>query len=104
MELSLKSYNNLKDYIDKSFKNKNYELELRFNNYKLNYADFQKIFQKFTFSKSNNGLGYKYEMINELDIVLNTNKRKKKIIAMIDLCTYVNYLKLCKIMQIYKLT
>jgi len=75
MELSLKSYNNLKDYIDKSFKNKNYELELRFNNYKLNYADFQKIFQKFTFSKSNNGLGYKYEMINELDIVLNTNNK-----------------------------
>lgn len=75
MELSLKSYNNLKDYIDKSFKNKTYELELRFNNYKLNYADFQKIFQKLTFSKSNNGLGYKYEMINDLDIVLNTNNK-----------------------------
>ena len=75
MELSQKSYNILKDYIDKSLKNKNYELELRFNKYKLNYSDFQKIFQKFTFSKSNNGLGYKYEMINELDIVLNTNNK-----------------------------
>ena len=75
MELSLKSYNNIKDYIDRSFKNKNYELELRFNKFKLNYVDFQKIFQKLTFSKSNNGLGYKYEMINDLDIVFNSNNK-----------------------------
>ena len=75
MDLSIKSYNNLKDYINKSFKNKNYELELRFNNYKLNYNDFQKIFQKLTFSKSNNGLGYKYEMINDLDIILSSNDK-----------------------------
>ena len=71
MELSSESYNTLKDYVNKSLKNKNYELELRFGKNKIDYFFFQKIFQKFTFSKSNNGFNYKYDMINELDIILN---------------------------------
>ena len=55
-------------------KNINYEFEVRFwnkNNIKINSEKYNKIFHKFIFSKDNNGLGYKYEMKNILDIILD---------------------------------
>jgi len=73
MELSEKVYNKLFSLFEKTKQNINYELELRFSTNKINYQIYKNIFQKLTFSKLNNGKGLKYEMINELDIFLNSN-------------------------------
>lgn len=37
----------------------------------INEDIYNRIFQKLTFSKDNNGLGYKYEMKNILDVILD---------------------------------
>ena len=74
MELNSKIYNKLLNLIENSKKNKNYEFEVRFwnkNNMIINNENYNKIFQKLTFSKENNGLGYNYEMKNILDIMLD---------------------------------
>jgi len=77
MELSEKVYNKLFSLFEKTKKNINYELELRFFSKKINYQIYKNIFQKLTFSKLNNGKGLKYEMLNELDIFLNSNSGSK---------------------------
>ena len=75
MELNIKTYNKLINLIDEAKNNKNYELEARFwskkeKNY-INEENYNKVFQKFTFSKENNGFGFHYEMKNILDIILD---------------------------------
>jgi SAM-dependent methyltransferase len=75
MELSIKTYNKLINLIDDAKKNKNYELEARFWNKKdknlINEENYNKIFKQLTFSKENNGFGFKYEMKNILDVILD---------------------------------
>ena len=76
MELSIEVFTKLCSLIDSAKENINYELEARFwnkDNKKINSEKYNKIFQKLTFSKDNNGLGYKYEMKNILDIILDKN-------------------------------
>ena len=73
MELNNETYSKLLNLINDAKKNKNYEFEARFWNKKknlINEDNFNKVFQKLIFSKENNGLGYKYEMKNILDIIL----------------------------------
>jgi hypothetical protein len=75
MEININIFNKLVSLVDNSRKNKNYELEARFWNKDkmiINSENFNKVFQKLTFSKDNNGFGYsKYEMKNILDIILD---------------------------------
>ena len=61
MELNIEVFNKLNFLIDESKKNKNYELEARFSNKKkilITDEIFNRIFQKLTFSKDNNGYGF----------------------------------------------
>ena len=74
MELNKTTYNNLVSLIDNAKKNKNYEFEARLWNKHMsliNEDNYTKLFQKLTFSKTYNGLGYKYEMKNILDVFLD---------------------------------
>lgn len=76
MELNIEVFTKLCSLIDSAKKNINYELEARFwnkNNKIINLEKYNKIFQKLTFSKDNNGLGYSYEMKNILDIIVDKN-------------------------------
>jgi hypothetical protein len=76
MELDSIIFNKLISFIDDSKKNSNYELEARFwnkNKIIVNEENYKKVFQKLTFSKENNGYGFKYEMQNILDILLDKN-------------------------------
>ena len=73
MELNNEIYSKLVNLINHSKENKNYEFEARFWNKQkelINEDNFNKVFQKLIFSKENNGLGYKYEMKNILDVIL----------------------------------
>ena len=73
MELNNEIYSKLINLINYSKENKNYEFEARFWNKQkelINEDNFNKVFQKLIFSKENNGLGYKYEMKNILDVIL----------------------------------
>ena len=74
MEINKDILNKLVSLIDSANENENYEFEARFwnnDNKLINNEIFIKIFQKLTFSKDNNGYGYKYEMKNILDIILD---------------------------------
>jgi hypothetical protein len=74
MEISTDAFNKICFLIESAKKDINYELEARFlnkNNRKINLENYNKIFQKLTFSKENNGFGYNYDMINTLDIILD---------------------------------
>ena len=74
MELNKNTYNNLISLIDNAKQNKNYELEARIwnkNSQLINEDTYTKLFQKLTFSKTYNGLGYSYVMKNILDIFLD---------------------------------
>jgi SAM-dependent methyltransferase len=76
MELSSEIFNKLIHLIDDAKKNKNYEFEVRFwnkNNNVINEENYKKIFQKFTFSKDNNGLEFNYIMKNILDVLIDKN-------------------------------
>ena len=76
MQLNIEVFTKLCSLIDNARKEINYEFEARFwnkDNRIINSDKFTKIFQKFTFSKNNNGLGYKYEMKNILDIISEKN-------------------------------
>ena len=77
MELSNKSYEKIKSFIDKSNIDKDLEFELRFIKKDIKQKLFENIFNKLTFSKLNNGLGFKYEMVKHLDIFLNNNSNVK---------------------------
>jgi len=88
MELSSEIFNKLIHLIDDAKKNKNYEFEVRFwnkNNNLINEENYKKIFQKFSFSKNNNGLGFDYEMKNILDVLLDNrvllNNTDKSLVA-----------------------
>ena len=79
MELNKNIYNNLISLIDNAKKNKNYELEARIWNKNMeviNEDTYTKLFQKLTFSKIYNGLGYKYVMKNILDVFLDKSINK----------------------------
>jgi len=75
MELNIKTYNKINNFIDDAKKNKNYELEARFWGRKdknlINEENYNKVFQKLTFSKENNGFGFKFTMRNILDVILD---------------------------------
>ena len=69
MEINIEVFNKLVLLIDSSKKNKTYEFEARF--FKINKENFDKVFQKLTFSKDNNGYGFSYTMKNILDVILD---------------------------------
>ena len=76
MELDIAVFNKLISLIDDAKKNNNYELEARFwnkNKIIINEENYKKVFQKLTFSKENNGYGFKYNMHNILDVILEKN-------------------------------
>jgi hypothetical protein len=82
MELNIEVFNKLNFLIDEAKKNKNYELEARFSNKKkilITDEIFNKIFQKLTFSKDNNGYGFNYEMKNILDVILDKSNDSENI-------------------------
>jgi G3E family GTPase len=72
MELSIKTFEKLVQFVDKSKKNKDYELEARFFN-QIDEESYNRIFQKFTFNKENNGFHFSYEMNHSLDIGFDKN-------------------------------
>lgn len=79
MEINNEIYSKLIKLIDDAKNNKNYEFEARFwkkNVNFLNENNYNKIFKKLTFLKENNGFGFKYEMKNILDIILDKNSIK----------------------------
>ena len=72
MELNIELFTKLNSLIDEAKKNKNYELEARFWNKQriiINEENYNRVFQKLTFSKDNNGLNYSYTMKNILDVI-----------------------------------
>lgn len=74
MEFNKKTYTKLISFVDDAKKHDQYELEARFWNKGQNVIDeenYTKVFQKLTYSKDNNGFGYKYEMKNILDVILD---------------------------------
>jgi hypothetical protein len=77
MELVNKSYETLINFINKSSKDKNLEFELRFIEQEIDQKTFEDVFNKLTFSKSNNGFGFKYEMVQHLDVFLKSNNNVK---------------------------
>ena len=77
MELSINTYDKIKSFINKSLKNDNLEFELRFNHHQINEKIFESIFNKLTFKKINNGLEFKYKMMNYLDIFLKNENNVK---------------------------
>ena len=77
MELSNSTYDKIKNFISKSNKDKNLKFELKFINENISSKDFENIFNKLTFSRSNNGLGLEYEMIQNLDVFLKNNNKTK---------------------------
>jgi len=77
MELVNKSYETLVNFINKSSKDKNLEFELRFIEQEIDQKIFEDVFNKLTFSKSNNGFGFKYEMVQHLDVFLKSNNNVK---------------------------
>ena len=82
MEFNIEVFKKIVSLIDDAKKNKNYELEARFmnkNNILIHNENFNTIFQKLTFSKENNGFGYKYEMMNILDIILSKSNNMDNI-------------------------
>ena len=77
MEITTKSYKKINDFINKSNNDNNLEFELRFTKKNISNKLFENIFNKLTFSKLNNGLGFKYEMIKHLDIFLRNDNNIK---------------------------
>jgi len=74
MEFNKEIINKLESLIESSKENKDYEFEVRFNKrHLINEERYTKVFQKLTFSNDNNGLGYKYDMKNILDVILDKN-------------------------------
>lgn len=74
MELNTEIYNKLLSLIESAKNNKDYEFEARFNRKTtIGEENYNKIFQKLTFSKNNNGFGYSYVMKNILDVILDKN-------------------------------
>lgn len=72
MQLNKVFFEKLVRFVDDSTKNKTYELEARFFK-KIDEETYNRIFQKFTFSKDNNGFNFPYTMRNMLDVSLDKN-------------------------------
>ena len=73
MEIFSDTYNKLLDFIAQSKINKSYEFEARFMAQKKNIItedNYIKVFEKFTFSRENNGLAFNYSLKNMLDIMI----------------------------------
>jgi len=82
MELNKKIFSELISLVDSAKKNKEYELEARIRNNNIMLIDeesYKRVFNKLTFSKENNGFGYKYEMKNILDVILDKSAVEKDI-------------------------
>ena len=77
MELTTTSYDKIKNFIKKSNNDSKLEFELRFIEKEINQNIFESIFNKLTFSKLNNGMNFKYEMIQHLDVFLKNNNNIK---------------------------
>ena len=76
MEFNTEIYNKLLSLVESAKSNKDYEFEARFNRkITINEENYNKIFQKLTFSINNNGFGYTYVMKNILDIILDKNNQ-----------------------------
>lgn len=74
MEFNKKIYTKLISFVDSAKQHDQYEFEARFWNKGQNIIDeesYTKVFQKLTYSKDNNGFGYKYDMKNILDVILD---------------------------------
>lgn len=84
MELSTASYDKILNFIKKSNKDKNLEFEMRFIKQEISQKIFENIFNKLTFSKNNNGMGFKYEMIQNLDVFLRNENNIKSRMTLIN--------------------
>ena len=76
MEIVSDTYNKLLEFISETKKHKSYEFEARFMSQKksiITEDNYIKVFEKFTFSKENNGLAFKYSLKNMLDIMCIRN-------------------------------
>jgi mRNA (guanine-N7-)-methyltransferase len=76
MEIESNNYNKLLEFITECKKNKTYEFEARFTAQKKNIItedNYIKVFEKFTFSRENNGLAFRYSLKNMLDIMIIRN-------------------------------
>jgi hypothetical protein len=75
MELNIEIFSKLLSLIEEAKQNNTYELEARFWSKKgkilINEENYNKVFQKLTFSKEYNGYGYEYEMKNMLDVFIS---------------------------------
>ncbi len=76
MEIGKSYYRKVSSFVESANKNPNIELEVRFwnPNYEkaeINEDKFKKIFEYYTFSKENDGLGSSYKMVSSLDICLS---------------------------------
>lgn len=91
MELSSQSYDKIKNFINKSNKDKNLEFELRFTDKTISKKIFENIFNKLTFSKLNNGLEFKYDMINNLDVFIKNENNKKSRMTLLNESTIKKY-------------
>ncbi len=78
MEVEKTYFNNVESYIEKANKDENLELEIRFwsdnfQNIEVNEDKFKKVYEYFTFSKSNDGLGFASNMVSNLDVTVLSN-------------------------------
>ena len=76
MDIDKNTYNKLLEFIYECKKNKSYEFEARFMSQKksiITEDNYIKVFEKFTFSRENNGLAFKYSLKNMLDIMIIRN-------------------------------
>ncbi len=76
MEIGKSYFSKVSSFVESTNKNPNIELEVRFWNpnyekIELNEEKFKKIFEYYTFSKENDGLGASYKMVSSLDICIS---------------------------------
>ncbi len=77
MELDKSTFDKLCSFIEQSKTDPNYELEVRFygKNFKkvtIDYDTYQRVFQRLTYSKENNGLGLQFKIEKILDIIVQS--------------------------------
>jgi SAM-dependent methyltransferase len=79
MEFNTEIFNKLLSLIESAKENKDYEFEVLFNRKNIiSEENYNKIFQKLTFSTNNNGFGYSYVMRNILDVFLDKNNQTEE--------------------------
>jgi hypothetical protein len=77
MELDKSTFDKLCSFIEQAKTDPNYELEVRFHgkNFKkvmIDYDTYQRVFQRLTYSKENNGLGLQFKIEKILDIIVQS--------------------------------